>query len=366
MPTMRVHRNLVNLISDTVTRPCARMRQAMASAVVGDDVHGTDPTVRELQRTAADLLGKPAALFVPSGTMGNLISVGVHCNRGDEVILGNQSHVFKYEGGGVSAFLGASMHTVLNQPNGELLVDDIEAAIRADDPHFPRTKLVVVENTHNTCGGRVVSTDSVAAIADLCARRDLKLHVDGARLANASVYLGQSLADMLAPVDSVSLCLSKGLGAPVGSIIAGSEEFIYHAKRLRKALGGGMRQSGTIAAAGLIALGNIDRLASDHANALHLAHGLAKIPGIVVDIDVVETNLVFFSLDPASMATADFLAHLDEEHGVLLGGGYGKGGNQIRAALHLDVTEDDVEYTLQAVRAVLSSNWSFGTPSSLP
>ncbi|RHY30004.1 hypothetical protein DYB32_004701 [Aphanomyces invadans] len=296
------------------------MRQAMASAVVGDDVHGTDPTVRELQRTAADLLGKPAALFVPSGTMGNLISVGVHCNRGDEVILGNQSHVFKYEGGGVSAFLGASMHTVPNQPNGELLVDDIEAAIRADDPHFPRTKLVVVENTHNTCGGRVVSTDSVAAIADLCARRDLKLHVDGARLANASVFLGQSLADMLAPVDSVSLCLSKGLGAPVGSIIAGSEEFIYHAKRLRKALGGGMRQSGTIAAAGLIALGNIDRLASDHANALHLAHGLAKIPGIIVDIDVVETNLVFFSLDPASMATADFLAHLDEEHGVLLGG----------------------------------------------
>ncbi|RHY71615.1 hypothetical protein DYB26_002886 [Aphanomyces astaci] len=248
---MRVPRNVVNMISDTVTQPCARMRQAMATAVVGDDVHGTDPTVRELQRTAADLLGKPAALFVPSygpisvlpllgrpqnsfrcrGTMGNLIAVGVHCNRGDEVILGNKSHVFKYEGGGVSAFLGASMHTVPNQPNGELRLDDVEAAIRDDDPHYPKTKLVIVENTHNTCGGRVVSTDAVAAIGALCVRRGLHLHIDGhhcARLANASVYLDQSMAEMVAPVDSVSLCLSKGLGAPAGSIIAGSEDFIYH------------------------------------------------------------------------------------------------------------------------------------------
>ncbi|RQM21806.1 hypothetical protein B5M09_004624 [Aphanomyces astaci] len=296
---MRVPRNVVNMISDTVTQPCARMRQAMATAVVGDDVHGTDPTVRELQRTAADLLGKPAALFVPSygpisvlpllgrpqnsfrcrGTMGNLIAVGVHCNRGDEVILGNKSHVFKYEGGGVSAFLGASMHTVPNQPNGELRLDDVEAAIRDDDPHYPKTKLVIVENTHNTCGGRVVSTDAVAAIGALCVRRGLHLHIDGhhcARLANASVYLDQSMAEMVAPVDSVSLCLSKGLGAPAGSIIAGSEDFIYHATRLRKALGGGMRQSGVLAAAGLVALGNIDRLAIDHSNALRLALGLVR------------------------------------------------------------------------------------------
>ncbi|ETV85491.1 hypothetical protein, variant 3 [Aphanomyces astaci] len=351
---MRVPRNVVNMISDTVTQPCARMRQAMATAVVGDDVHGTDPTVRELQRTAADLLGKPAALFVPSGTMGNLIAVGVHCNRGDEVILGNKSHVFKYEGGGVSAFLGASMHTVPNQPNGELRLDDVEAAIRDDDPHYPKTKLVIVENTHNTCGGRVVSTDAVAAIGALCVRRGLHLHIDGARLANASVYLDQSMAEMVAPVDSVSLCLSKGLGAPAGSIIAGSEDFIYHATRLRKALGGGMRQSGVLAAAGLVALGNIDRLAIDHSNALRLALGLAKIPGIHVNVDVVETNLVYFSLDAAAMSMVDFLAHLEDDHGVWLGGGYGKSGNQIRAALHLDVNQDDVEYTLKAINAVLS------------
>ncbi|KAH9098802.1 hypothetical protein Ae201684P_018012 [Aphanomyces euteiches] len=348
------NRSLVNLISDTVTQPCARMRQAMATALVGDDVHGTDPTVRELQREAAQLLGKPAALFVPSGTMGNLISVGVHCNRGDEVILGNKSHVFKYEGGGAT-FLGVSMHTVPNQADGSLLLEDIEAAIREDDPHFPRSQLVVIENTHNTCGGRVVPTETVQSISALCERRGLKLHVDGARLANASVYLGQSLAELLAPVDTVSLCLSKGLGAPVGSIIAGSEDFIYQAKRLRKAFGGGMRQAGILAAAGLIALDNIGRLAVDHDNAQRLAKGLAKIPGVVIDVDTVETNLVYFSLDPAAMSMNDFLSHLEEEYGVQLGGGYGKGGNQIRAALHLDVSEEDVVYALQSIKNVLTA-----------
>ncbi|KAF0683799.1 Aste57867_24183 [Aphanomyces stellatus] len=346
------HRSLVNLVSDTVTQPCSRMRQAMANAIVGDDVHGTDPTVRALQRAAADLLGKEAALYVPSGTMGNLIAVGVHCNRGDEVILGNKSHVFKYEGAGVSAYMGVGMHTVPNQTNGTMFVPDIQSAIRGDDPHYPRSRLVIVENTHNTCGGRVVPTETVASIADICDAHDLKLHVDGARLANASVFLGESLADMLARTDSVSLCLSKGLGAPVGSIIAGTDEFIYHAKRLRKSLGGGMRQSGVLAAAGLIALENIDRLAIDHANAAHLAQGLALIPGVHVHVDAVETNLVFFSID--SMDMTDFMSNLEEEFGVLLSGGYGDGGKLIRAALHLDVSEEDVVYALDSIKQVLT------------
>ncbi|EQC34893.1 hypothetical protein SDRG_07692 [Saprolegnia diclina VS20] len=352
---MAAARRLINLVSDTVTQPCARMRQAMANAIVGDDVHGTDPTVLKLQEAAADLLGKPRALFVPSGTMSNLIAVGAHCQRGDEVILGKKSHIFTYEGAGVSAYLGVGMNTVPTQANGNLLAADIESAIRDDDPHYPRTTLVAVENTHNTCGGRVVPTESINDIAAVCARHNLKMHMDGARLANASVALQSPLRDLVASVDSISLCLSKGLGAPVGSILAGDDELMHKAMRLRKSLGGGMRQSGVLAAAGLVALEhNIERLAVDHANAKVLAQGLATIPGIVVDVANVETNMVYFTLDAHALANDVFLGRM-KELGVLLGGGYGKAHNQIRAVTHLDVTADDIHAVLQAANTVLST-----------
>ncbi|OQR96760.1 L-allo-threonine aldolase [Achlya hypogyna] len=348
-------RRLVNLVSDTVTQPCARMRTAMANAIVGDDVHGTDPTVKKLQVVAAEMLGKERALFVPSGTMSNLIAVGAHCQRGDEIVLGKKSHIFTYEGAGVSAYLGVGMNTVPTQPNGSLSVADVESAIRDDDPHYPRTTLVAVENTHNTCGGRVVPTEAIRDIASICASHNLKLHMDGARLANASVYLQAPLSELVASVDSVSLCLSKGLGAPVGSILAGSEELIYKAMRLRKSLGGGMRQSGILAAAALFALeNNIQRLAEDHANARTLARGLSRIPGIVVDEATVETNMVYFTLDAQAVPNQVFLARM-KELGVLMGGGYGKQQNQIRAVTHLDVTSDDIETVLRTANTVMST-----------
>ncbi|OQS05460.1 L-allo-threonine aldolase, partial [Thraustotheca clavata] len=261
------------------------------------------------------------------GTMSNLIAVGAHCQRGDEIILGKKSHIFSYEGAGVSAYLGVGMNTIPTQSNGNLLISDIKSSIRDDDPHYPRTSLVAVENTHNTCG---------------------------ARLGNASVFLNSPLADLVANVDTISLCLSKGLGAPVGSILAGPEDFISKAKRLRKSLGGGMRQSGILAAAGLYALeNNIDRLAEDHENAQILAQGLAKIPGFVVDVPSVESNLVYFSIDNPTI-TYELFVNRMESKGVLLSGGYGDTHNQLRAATHLDVSKADIEFTLECAKKAMS------------
>ncbi|TMW55905.1 hypothetical protein Poli38472_008553 [Pythium oligandrum] len=331
------------------------MRDVIAAAPVGDDVSGADPSVNELQRFVAELLGMPAALYVPSGTMGNLIAIGAHCRRGDEIILGNKSHIFMYEGGGASAYMGVSFHTLPNQANGTLRLDDLKNAVRDDDQHYPRTRLVALENTHNTCGGRVLSVDYVNEVAAFCRQQKLQLHIDGARLANASVALNTPLADLVRNADTVSLCLSKGLGAPVGSILAGPEEFIYEARRLRKSLGGGMRQAGVIAAAAKYALEHqFNRLAEDHDNAKLLAHGLLRIPGIQVNADDVETNIVFFELTPdAKLNADDLVAKLQEEKGVLLGGGYGN-GEKVRAVTNLHITKEDVAHTLESVRELLA------------
>jgi len=245
---------VVDLRSDTVTLPSDEMRQAMARAELGDDVFGEDPTVNRLERMAAERVGKESALLVTSGTMGNLTSILTHCRRGEEVILGDQSHTFVYEGGGIAALGGVHPHTIPNQPDGTLRLEDVENAIRPDNVHFPRTKLICLENTHNRCNGAPLTPQYMAAVAALARRHRLNVHLDGARLFNAAVALGVDVKELAAPVDSLSICLSKGLAAPVGSVVCGPQAFIAEARRVRKVLGGGMRQAGVLAAAGIVAL----------------------------------------------------------------------------------------------------------------
>ncbi|CAM9771022.1 unnamed protein product [Ectocarpus sp. 12 AP-2014] len=342
----------VDLRSDTMTKPCKRLRAAMAGAEVGDDVFGEDPTVVRLENCVAYLLGKEKGLLVPSGTMGNLIAVGAHCRRGDELILGDKSHIFRYEGAGASALMGVSYHTVRNAEDGGLEVADIEAAVRGDDPHYPRSSLLCLENTQNLCGARAIAP---ARMAEMCAagrHAGLKVHVDGARLWNAAVSLEVRPSELVSDADSVSVCLSKGLGAPVGSVLVGSEQFIYEARRLRKSLGGGMRQSGVIAAAGLEAVvNNYVRLSEDHDNAAALANGLGALRGISAKRSPADTNAVYFQV--TGMDAQVFVDALERDHGVLMGSGY-FGGSTIRAMTHLDVNREGVERAIEATRAVLA------------
>ena len=270
---------IIDLRSDTITRPTLAMRLAMANAVVGDDVLGDDPTVQRLEALAAARLGKEAALFVASGHMGNLVSLLTHCGRGDEIIVGDQAHIFYYEQGSAAVVGGIHPRTVPNQTDGTLALDQIEAAIRGDNVHFPRTRLICLENTHNRCGGPALPAAYVQAVGALARRYGLKLHVDGARVFNAAAALGVEVRELAADADSVSFCLSKGLAAPIGSVVCGSAAFIQQARRNRKLLGGGMRQAGVIAAAGIVALEQmVERLGDDHANAQRLAAGLSQIP----------------------------------------------------------------------------------------
>ena len=343
-------RTLIDLRSDTVTKPTSAMRAAMAQAEVGDDVYGEDPTVNRLEALAADMLGMEAAVFVPSGTMGNLISVLTHCGRGDEMILGAEAHIFHYEQGGSAALGGVHPRTVPNQPDGTLDLADIAGAIRGDDDHYPITRLIALENTQNRCGGRVLSVEYMDAVGDLAHERGLRLHVDGARIWNAAVALGVTPARLLRNADSVSACLSKGLSAPVGSVVAGDQEFIRRARRTRKVVGGGMRQAGVIAAAGVVALTEmVDRLAEDHANARLLAGGLATLEGVAVDLDGIETNLVYFDLVRSDMSAGQLAAGL-AEHGVLLSP---VTAQRLRAVTHYGISEDDIEQTLDAFARVL-------------
>ncbi|KNC47647.1 L-allo-threonine aldolase [Thecamonas trahens ATCC 50062] len=325
------------------------MREAMAAAVVGDDVWGDDPTVVELESMASDVLGKEAALYFPSGTMANLTAVMVHCKeRMSEIIMGDECHVHIYENGGYAAVANTPIRIVPTSDDGTLPLDAIEALVRPVNDHFPTSRLLLLENTHNRKGGRVLPKQYMDDACVLASKHNLKVHLDGARLANAAVALGTTIADLAAPVDSVSLCLSKGLGAPVGSVLAGSVEFIATARRVRKMLGGGMRQVGVLAAAGLLALDNVDRLQDDHANAAVLAAGLDKLPGI--DVDVVETNIVFFTLDAAAFgATAEAIVDtLRDDYGILIAGG----GSRVRLVTHLDVSADDVAKVIDAFGAV--------------
>jgi threonine aldolase len=289
--------NWIDFRSDTVTQPTKAMRQAMAKAEVGDDVFGEDPTVNRLQEMAAERMGKEAGLFVPSGTMGNLAAILAHCGRGDEAILGNKAHTFLYEAGGISALGGVHSCQLPNQPDGTLLLQDIQAAIRSNDAHQPVSRLVCLENTHNRCGGVALTAEYTRAVGDLAHERGLYLHLDGARIFNASVAQGVSANKLAEPADSVTFCLSKGLSAPVGSVLCGTVEFIKKAHRIRKQLGGGMRQAGILAAAGIVALDTmVDRLADDHKRAQYLAQGLAFLPWLVLEPGTPYTNMIFMSL----------------------------------------------------------------------
>ncbi len=340
---------VVDLRSDTVTHPTPAMWEAMAHAEVGDDVYGEDPTINELEALAAEMLGKEAALFVASGTMGNLVALLTHCRRGDEVILGDKSHTFYYEQGGMAALGGIVPHTVPNRPDGTMTLDAITEAIRADNIHFPRTRLICLENTHNICNGAPLPPDYTARVAALARERGLKLHVDGARIFNAAAALGVEARVLVSDVDSVTFCLSKGLCAPVGSVLCGETDFIAEARRARKVLGGGMRQAGILAAAGIVALEEMTgRLVEDHARAKRLAQGLASIPGI--HVGPVLTNIFYFSLNDAILTSAQDVAAALKARGVLL---VPRDSRSFRAVTHYWIDDDGVERTIAAMREVL-------------
>lgn len=338
--------------SDTVTRPGPAMRAAMAAAEVGDDVFGDDPTVRRLEARMADMLGKEAALFVPSGTQSNLIALMAHGERGDEYIVGQTAHCYRWEAGGAAVLGSIQPQPLTNQPDGTLLLADIEAAIKPDDPHFARTRLLALENT---IGGKVLPLSYVDAATAVARRHGLACHLDGARVFNAAVALGVSVDTLARPFDTVSVCLSKGLGAPVGSVFAGSAPIIAKGRRLRKMLGGGLRQSGILAAAGLYALEhNVERLADDHANARALAQGLSALPGLSVSKP--DTNIVFVNV--AAKYASAFSEHLAGQ-GIGVTSAYG--ATQQRWVTHLDVGKAAVATALAAASEFFAAN-ATGTP----
>jgi threonine aldolase len=343
---------IIDLRSDTVTQPTPAMREAMAQAAVGDDVYGEDPTVNRLQELGAAMLGKEAGLFVPSGTMGNLASILAHCERGDEVILGNKAHTFLHEAGGVSVLGGVHSCQIPNQADGTLLPEDIRQAIREDDVHEPITRLITLENTQNRCGGIPLSVAYTRSVRKLADEHGLRVHLDGARIFNAAVALGVSAKDLAEPVDSVTFCLSKGLCAPVGSVMCGTGEFIRKAHRLRKLLGGGMRQAGVLAAAGIVALESmVDRLAEDHVRAKKLALGLAKVPGLVLDKGTPYTNMVFFDLAPDTVPlTAEKVCERLIQTGILAGP---TGPRSFRLVTHYWIDDDAIERTIAAFARVI-------------
>jgi threonine aldolase len=335
----------IDLRSDTVTRPTAGMRAAMAAAEVGDDVYGEDPTVNRLEALAAEMLGKEAALFVPSGTQSNLLGVMSHCERGDEYIVGQQAHTYKYEGGG-AAVLGSIQPQPLDfDADGSLDLDKVAGAIKPNDSHFARTRLLCLENTQ---AGKVLPLDYLRRTHEFARARGLGLHLDGARLFNAVVKQGSDVGEIGALFDTISVCLSKGLGAPVGSVLCGSREHIAKARRWRKVLGGGMRQAGVIAAAGIYALQNhVARLAEDHANARALAEGLASVPGVHVDPAAVQTNMVFVTV-PAERAEA--LRGYLKQRNMLV-----PAGSTMRLVTHLDVDAAAVRTLVDAVAQFFAS-----------
>ena len=342
----------IDLRSDTVTWPTPEMRRAMAEAAVGDDVFGEDPTVNALQDAAARRLGKEAGLFVASGTMGNLVAVLAHCGRGDEVILGDRAHTFVYEAGGIAALGGVHPHTVPVLPDGTLPLEAIKAAIRPDNVHMPATRLIALENTQGTVGGIPISKAYTDEVGRLARAHGLALHMDGARIFNAATALNVDVADLAAAADSVTFCLSKGLCAPVGSVLVGSRDFIARAHRVRKQLGGGMRQAGILAAAGLIALDTMPlRLAADHANARRLAEGLAALPQIEIALDRVQTNMVFFALRPEVPVSAPQLAERLRRHHVWI---MDMGERGFRAVTHYWIRPQDVDRALSAIAEELS------------
>jgi threonine aldolase len=343
--------DIVDLRSDTLTLPTPEMREAMARAEVGDDVWEEDPTVKRLEALAAERLGKQAGLLVTSGTQGNLVSVLAQTQPGQEVVLDLDAHIFNYEVAGTSLIGGVQMRPV-KTARGVLTTDQVREALRPANIHVPTTGLVCIENTHNRHGGTCCTPEEIAAVAEVAHGAGVPVHLDGARLFNAVVALKRPAHEFAEHVDSVTFCLSKGLGAPVGSVICGRADFIARARRIRKMLGGGMRQAGVIAAAGIVALGRmVDRLAEDHANARTLAEGLATLPGLSVDLALVQTNIVIFRVARPGGAAAlveGCLARKVKLHAI--------GPQAVRCVTHKDVDADDIQRALQALREI-TSRW---------
>ncbi len=339
---------IIDLRSDTVTLPSPDMRKAMAEAELGDDVFGEDPTVNRLQTRAAEVLGKEAALFVASGTQGNLTSMLTHCKRGDEIIAGEDSHIVIFEVGGAWTLGGFGLRTVRNDVRGRLDLNEVRARIRKEDDHQPGTGLICVENTHNRCGGAVLSEEDLSSVRALADEHGLPVHMDGARIFNAAVALGVPVSRLAGFADSVTFCLSKGLGAPVGSVLCGSKEFIQQAHRWRKMLGGGMRQAGVLAAAGLWALDNmVERLAEDHENARVLAKGMVDTPGIELTPPP-QSNLVYFT---AQGWEAGRLVRRLAKNGVLC---FDEGG-RIRWVTHYGIERPDCEEAVHRLRSTIAA-----------
>jgi threonine aldolase len=344
---------MIDFRSDTVTRPTPAMRRAMAEAEVGDDVYGEDPTVNRLQERAAEIFEKEAALFVPTGSMGNQIAVKLHTRPGEEVVIEERGHIYNYEMAAVSAVAGALARPVRSADGSGILTwGEVRAAVHANDaPYYvARTGLVALENSHNLAGGSLMTRERTGEICDGAHALGLRVHLDGARVFNAAEALGETVAGLARPADSVMFCLSKGLGAPVGSLLLGERAFIDEARRWRKLLGGGMRQVGVLAAAGLVALEETPpRLAEDHANARRLAEGVAELPGVRIEPEHVRTNIVLFDVSAARQTPERICARLREEHGVLCSAF----GDSIRAVTHYDVSRDDIETALGALRRIL-------------
>jgi len=342
----------VDLRSDTVTKPTPEMRERMAQAEVGDDVFGDDPTVNQLQEMAAGMLGKQAALFVPSGTMGNLLALLAHCQRGDEAILGDRSHIYLNEVGGMAALGGIHPCPVRNRDDGTLPLDDLRASIRTEDVHHPITRLLCLENTQNVCGGVPLSAAYTRQVGELAHEHGLSLHIDGARIFNAAAAQNVSARELVAPADSVMFCLSKGLAAPVGSMLVGTQAFIQRARRLRKMLGGGMRQVGIVAAAGVFALENmVGRLGEDHARAQNLADGLRQIRALEVDAGSPSTNMVYFNLSKEVRLDTAYVTEKVKEYGVLVSP---EDARRFRLVTHCWIDDAGVAQAVEAFRRALS------------
>ncbi len=344
----------IDLRSDTVSWPTPKMREAMANALVGDDVYGEDPTVNQLEHNAAELLGKEAGLFVSSGTQGNLISFLAHCpQRGSEIILGDISHGFISEAGGTAAIGGIHPRTVPVQPDATLRLEDIKRAIRrTDDYHFPLTRLITLENTHNSAGGVAIPKIYIDQVAELAHKHNLKLHIDGARIFNAAASFNIPAKDLVENANTLTFCLSKGLCAPAGSVIVGNADFIAKARRIRKVLGGGMRQAGILAAAGLVAIHEmVDRLHQDHETACQLGEGLAKLP--YTKVISINTNFVFFDITPeANISPSELVKHLYNDYKIRISR-YGSEG-RFRLRTHYWITPDRVQEVINAMRECLS------------
>ena len=342
---------IIDLRSDTVTLPSDEMRQSIANADLGDDVFQEDPTINQLESKSSELFGKEAAIFVPSGTMGNLASILAHCDRGTEIILGDKSHTFLYEGGGISAFGGIHSRQLPNQDDGTLDVEEIKSAIRTENDHFPKTSAISLENTHNMCFGMPLSVEYINSVALIAKENGLKLHIDGARIFNAAVALNVAVKDLVENADSVTFCLSKGLSAPVGSVVCGGEKFIYQVRRNRKALGGGMRQAGILAAAGLLSLNLAEsQLLEDHKNAKLLAEGIAQINGLTLDRKKVQTNIIYFGLNSPKLRGSQLVSKM-ENRGIKF---FETNPNNFRLVTHYGITKEDVETTLHILTELMN------------